>query len=104
MSSWFSNLYVQVGLLSLGTFYLLESMKPDFLYDRKSGQPKNEMLTPVSVAVAVGFAWLYYQKYSGGGGSAFRAQCVQGMDLAGLDGYSPGMDQGPMLPPATFDS
>jgi hypothetical protein len=99
-SSLLSNLYVQVGLLSLGTMYALEAMKPDLLYDKRSGQPKNELLTPVSIGVFVGVAWLLYKRRMGG--STFGAQCVRGMNLSELDGYVPGPDQGPILPPDTF--
>lgn len=111
------NVFVQVALVSVGVFFLLEWTKPSIMYDEKSGQPKHELITPCTVAVACGLIVLAlnYKKLGAptGGSSApltaagFQSSTVPSQRLADLEGWEAGPGQAAthhdLLAPETFE-
>jgi hypothetical protein len=100
------TMFLYVGLVSIGTFLALEWTKPSLIYDPRTGQPKSEIFTPVTLAVAAGLLTLAYLRKtrmmpSGSGGSAMQAQVVSEMPVAELDGFQQAPDIS--LPPDTFN-
>jgi hypothetical protein len=78
--------WLQVGLVCGLTYGVLEYYKPSMLFDEKTGQPKSDMLTPVSLAAAAGI--MFYMLKVRGKTAEFSALEVGGMNLSELDGYS----------------
>jgi len=104
-------MFCQVGLAAIGTFLLLEWTQPALIYDQGTGLPKNELVTPVTIGVAVGLLVLmYFRRSSSSSGYMPRASSApsmmqalkvdDGVPLSSLDGFIPAPE--PTLPPATF--